>query len=156
MPLIGAFGRVINLSSAAQSPVDPEALAGRVRLSDDFTAYAQSKLALTMWSRSLALSLNGDGPAIIAVNPGSMLGTKMVKEGFGVAGGDIRVGAEILVRAALADEFEAASGLYFDNDKDRFASPHPDALDPQISLKIVRVIEAILVTTTQSGQIADA
>ncbi len=156
MPLIGASGRVINLSSAAQSPVDPEALAGRVRLSDDFTAYAQSKLALTMWSRSLALSLNGDGPAIIAVNPGSMLGTKMVKEGLGVAGGDIRIGAEILIRAALADEFAAASGLYFDNDKGRFASPHPDALDPQKSLEIVRVIEAILVTTTQSGQITDA
>lgn len=68
-------------------------------------AYAQSKLALTMWSRSLALSLNGDGPAIIAVNPGSLLGTKMVKEGFGMAGGDIGIGAEILVRAALEDEF---------------------------------------------------
>ena len=51
VPLLGASGRVINLSSAAQSPVDPEALAGRVRLSDG-AAYAQSKLALTMWSRS--------------------------------------------------------------------------------------------------------
>jgi len=43
-----------------------------------------------------------------------MLGSKMVKEGFGVAGGDLRVGAEILSRAALADEFAAASGRYFD------------------------------------------
>lgn len=40
LPLLGSSGRVINLSSAAQSPVDPEALVGRVRLSDDFTAYA--------------------------------------------------------------------------------------------------------------------
>jgi NAD(P)-dependent dehydrogenase (short-subunit alcohol dehydrogenase family) len=151
LPLIGASGRVINLSSAAQSPVDPEALAGRVKLSDDFGAYAQSKLALTMWSRSLAISLNGDGPAIIAVNPGSMLGTKMVKESFGVAGGDIEIGAAILVRAALADEFATASGLYFDNDKGQFASPHPDALDAQKSQEIVRAIEAILVATTQSG-----
>jgi len=149
LPLIETSGRVINLSSAAQSPVDPEALAGRVSLSDDYTAYAQSKLALTMWSRSLALSLNGDGPAIIAVNPGSLLGTKMVKEGFGMAGGDISIGAEILVRAALADEFAAASGQYFDNDIGQFASPHPDALDPQKCGEIVRVIEAILVTTTQ-------
>ena len=146
--LIGTSGRVINLSSAGQSPVDPEALAGRVSLSDDFTADAQSKLALTLWSRSLALSLKGDGPAIIAINPGSLLGTKMVKVGFGMAGGDIRIGAEILVRAALADEFAAASGRYFDNDKGRFASPHPDALNPQKSGEIVRVIEAILVATT--------
>ena len=148
LPLLGTSGRVINLSSAGQSPVDPAALAGRVRLSDDFTAYAQSKLALTMWSRSLALSLNGNGPAIIAVNPGSMLGTKMVKEGFGLAGGDIRIGAEILVRAALSDEFATGSGLYFDNDKGRFASPHPDAMDQNKTKGIVRVIEAVLAMIT--------
>ncbi|MCU7797192.1 MAG: SDR family NAD(P)-dependent oxidoreductase [Candidatus Thiodiazotropha sp. (ex Myrtea spinifera)] len=149
LPLIGASGRVINLSSAAQSPVNPEALAGRVRLSDDFAAYAQSKLALTMWSRSMAISLKDDGPAIIAVNPGSMLGTKMVKQAFGVAGGDIRIGAEILIRAALDDEFAAASGQYFDNDAGQFASPHPDALNQQKSEEIVRAIDAILSELTQ-------
>ena len=92
----------------------------------------------------MALSLEDDGPAIIAVNPGSMLGTKMVKQAFGVAGGDIRIGAEILTRAALADEFAAASGQYFDNDSGRFASPHPNVLDPRKSEEIVRVIEAVL------------
>jgi NAD(P)-dependent dehydrogenase (short-subunit alcohol dehydrogenase family) len=143
LPLLGASGRVINLSSAAQAPVDPEALTGRVRLSDG-VAYAQSKLALTMWSRSMALSLKDDGPAIIAVNPRSMLGSKMVKEAYGVSGGDLRIGAEILSRAALSDEFATASGKYFDNDVGQFASPHPDALDPQKTGEIVRVIEAVL------------
>jgi NAD(P)-dependent dehydrogenase (short-subunit alcohol dehydrogenase family) len=149
LPLLGSSGRVINLSSAAQSPVDPEALVGRVKLSDG-AAYAQSKLALTMWSRSMALSLKDDGLAFIAVNPGSMLGSKMVKQAFGVDGGDIRIGAEILSRAALADEFATASGQYFDNDSGQFASPHPDALNPQKSEEIVRVIEAVLVEITQS------
>ncbi|MGD9107445.1 MAG: SDR family NAD(P)-dependent oxidoreductase [Desulfobacterales bacterium] len=149
LPLLGSSGRVINLSSAAQSPVDPEALVGRVNLSDG-AAYAQSKLALTMWSRSMALSLKDDGLAFIAVNPGSMLGSKMVKQAFGVDGGDIRIGAEILSRAALADEFATASGQYFDNDSGQFASPHPDALNPQKSEEIVRVIEAVLVEITQS------
>ena len=143
LPLFGTSGRVVNVSSAAQSPVDPEALAGRIRLSDG-AAYAQSKLALTMWSRHLALSLKDDGPAIIAVNPGSLLGSKMVKQAFGVAGGDIRIGAEILRRAALDDEFAAASGQYFDNDSGQFASPHPHALDPRKSQEIVRVIETVL------------
>lgn len=152
VPLIGASGRVINLSSAAQSPVDPEALAGRVVLPDDFSAYAQSKLALTMWSRSMALSLEEEGPAIIAVNPGSLLGTKMVKEGFGVAGNDIRIGAEILVRAALSDEFGTASGRYFDNDMGQFTSPHPDALDTRKCEEIVRVIETVLASLAQSGE----
>ncbi|MBT8470814.1 MAG: SDR family NAD(P)-dependent oxidoreductase [Deltaproteobacteria bacterium] len=143
LPLLGTSGRVVNLSSAAQVPVDPNALAGRVSLSDG-AAYAQSKLALTMWSRSLALSLGEEGPAIIAVNPGSMLGSKMVKEAFGVPGGDIRIGADILARAALADEFAAASGKYFDNDSGRFAPPHPDGLDPRKAEAIVSAIETVL------------
>ncbi|WP_299411005.1 SDR family NAD(P)-dependent oxidoreductase [Acaryochloris sp. IP29b_bin.148] len=143
-PLMTPSGRIVNVSSAAQSPVNLEALTGRVQLTEDFTAYAQSKLALTMWSRRLALSPQGDGLTIIAVNPGSMLGSKMVKEGFGVAGGDLRIGADILTRAALADEFTAASGQYFDNDKGQFASPHTDALDPQKCQKVVDAMEAIL------------
>ena len=143
LPLLGSSARVVNLSSAAQSPVDPNAVAGQVRLADS-AAYAQSKLALTMWSRSLALALKDDGPAVIAVNPGSMLGSKMVKEAFGVAGGDIRIGAEILCRAALADEFAGASGQYYDNDSGQFAPPHPDALDAPKCAEIVRVIETVL------------
>lgn len=143
LPLFDASGRVVNLSSAAQSPVDTKALAGQVNLSDA-AAYAQSKLAITMWSRNMALALKDDGPVIIAVNPGSLLGSKMVKEAYGVAGGDIGIGAEILCQAALSDQFEAASGLYFDNDSGQFSSPHPDALDPQKSQAVVDTIDMIL------------
>jgi NAD(P)-dependent dehydrogenase (short-subunit alcohol dehydrogenase family) len=150
LPLIASAGRVINLSSAAQAQVNPEALVGRVRLSDGM-AYAQSKLAITMWSRRLALSLEDDGPAIIAVNPRSMLGSKMVKQAYGVAGGDLRIGAEILVRAAFSDEFAAASGKYFDNDIGQFTSPHPDALNSQKCELIVRTIESIVAEIEQRG-----
>ncbi|MFK8184224.1 MAG: SDR family NAD(P)-dependent oxidoreductase [Phormidesmis sp.] len=143
LPLIGPSGRVINLSSAAQSPVNLQALTGQIRLSDG-AAYAQSKLAITMWSRHLAQSLGTSGPTIVAVNPASMLGSKMVKEAYGVAGGDINIGADILTRAALSDEFSAASGQYYDNDSGRFACPHLDALNPTKSEAIVRAIEAQL------------
>lgn len=143
LPLMETSARVINLSSTAQAPVDLAALAGGRKL-DDMAAYAQSKLALTMWSRHLALVLGKDGPVVVAVNPGSMLGSKMVKEAFGVAGGDIGIGAKILVRAALSDEFSDASGSYFDNDAGRFAEPHPDALDPCKSAQVVQAIEALL------------
>ncbi len=143
LPLMSGEGRVVNLSSAAQSPVDLKALSGQVSLSDG-AAYAQSKLALTMWSRSVALALGDNGPAIIAVNPGSMLGSKMVKEAFGVAGGDIGIGADILCRAALDDAFATASGQYFDNDSGQFDAPHPDALDPRKCQEVVRQIEAVL------------
>ena len=91
----------------------------------------------------MALALGDNRPAIIAVNPGSMLGSKMVKEGFGVDGGDISIGAEILTRAALSEEFATASGQYFDNDSGKFAAPHRDALDAQKCEAIVGVIETL-------------
>ncbi len=149
LPLFDVAGRVINVSSAAQAPVDPEALAGRVSLSDG-VAYAQSKLALTMWSRHLALSRQGRGPVIVAVNPGSMLGSKMVKQAFGAAGRDLAIGADVLRRAALSDEFAPASGYYFDNDSGQFALPHPDALDERKTEEIVRSIESVLAGLTGS------
>ena len=147
LPLLPSDGRVINLSSAAQAPVDLKALAGERRLGDNET-YAQSKLALTMWSAALATELGNGGPAIVAVNPGSLLASKMVKEAYGIEGKDIGVGADILVRAALSGEFAAASGRYFDNDSGQFARPHPDALDEARNAEIVRAIEGVLAETT--------
>lgn len=149
MPLLGSESRVINLSSAAQAPVDLEALAGHVRLAD-MEAYAQSKLALTMWSRHLAGQLGDDGPAVIAVNPGSLLATNMVRDAFGVAGNDIGIGADILIRASLSDEFSDVSGSYYDNDSHQFAAPHPDALDDDKNRVLVARIESIIVTRLRS------
>ena len=152
LPLLRPGASVVNLSSAAQSPVNLEALAGRAKISDQLNAYAQSKLALTMWSRAMAHLHKERALVFVAVNPGSLLATKMVKEGFGMAGNDIQVGADILVRAALADEFANASGKYFDNDKGRFAPPHPDALDSRKSEKVVDTIEALLAEMRLPGQ----
>lgn len=150
LPLLGNKGRVINVSSAAQAPVNLEAFNGKGELSQE-AAYAQSKLALTMWSRSLALSLDEKGPTIIAVNPGSLLGSKMVKEAYGIEGGNIRIGADILVHAALSDEFDTVSGRYYDNDSRQFSSPHPDALDAEKSNNMISQIEAII--TSDRGEL---
>ena len=97
-----------------------------------------------MWSKSMADSLGDKGPTIIAVNPGSLLGSKMVKDAFGQEGKDIKIGADILTRAALSDEFAEASGKYFDNDSEQFASAHSDVLDSQKSNDIVSTIDTIL------------
>lgn len=143
LPLLGNGGRVVNLSSAAQAPLNPKDLAGPSNQSHGMV-YAQSKLALTMWNNHLAATLGSDGPVMIAVNPKSMLGSKMVKEAYGVDGADLRIGADILCRAALSDAFADASGQYFDNDIGRFSSPHPDALDPVKCERVVRVMEEVL------------
>ena len=144
LPLMNADSRVVNLSSAAQAPVNLLALSGEVQLGDDFQAYAQSKLAITSWSRSMALELGDNGPMIVSVNPSSYLGTKMVKEGFGMAGNDIGIGVDILRRAALEDEFAGASGKYYDNDAKRFNQPHPEALNEGKAKELVQTLDMLL------------
>lgn len=147
LPLMDGKGRILNLSSAAQAPVNISALRGQQRLSD-MDAYAQSKLAITMWSIDQARRLP-DGPLVLAINPGSLLASKMVKQGFGVEGNDLAIGAQILRRTALDDEF-AASGQYFDNDAGRFAHPHADALDPAKVKDVVETIEQMVASLTKA------
>lgn len=142
LPIMPEDGRVVNLSSAAQAPVDVAAMAGEGSL-DDMGAYSQSKLAITIWSQELAKQ-RPDGPVIVAVNPGSLLASKMVKEGFGIEGNDMQIGVDILCRAALDSAFESASGKYFDNDAGRFNQPHPAALDANHAMSVMAAIESLV------------
>jgi len=142
--LLGSSGRVINLSSAAQAPVNIAALQGKQALSD-MEAYAQSKLAITMWTRTLSQTMV-NAPLMIAVNPGSLLASKMVKEGFGVAGKDISIGADVLVRFATQEFAKDSSGLYFDNDSGRFSELHPAGLDESNTSALNSAMTALLKT----------
>ena len=142
LPIIPQAGRVVNLSSAAQAPVNLDAMAGNTRLAD-MDAYAQSKLAMTIWTREWAKDLP-DGPAMVAVNPGSLLASKMVKEGFGVAGSDLSIGADILIDAALGERFANASGAYFDNDSGAFADPNAAALDASHAAEVMDAIQSFV------------
>lgn len=140
VPIIADNGRIINLSSAAQAPVNIDAMKGIKKLSSG-EAYAQSKLAITMWSMALGKSLPSNGPISIAVNPASLLGSKMVKSAFGVSGGDINIGADILTRLSLDEEFTSKNGKYFDNDIGKFAAPHPDALNNQVTGEVLTAMQ---------------
>ncbi|PLS21195.1 SDR family NAD(P)-dependent oxidoreductase [Neptunicoccus cionae] len=144
LPIIPKDGRVVNLSSAAQAPVDVEALRGTVGLGHS-SAYAQSKLALTIWTQELAKA-HPQGPVFVAVNPGSLLASKMVKESYGISGNDLEIGADILRRAALSTEFAEASGHYFDNDSGRFALPHAAARDPRQVEQVMATIRELAST----------
>ena len=148
LPLFDATGRIVNLSSAAQASVDLDALTSPNAGELDGPVYAQSKLALTMWSIELANSLSNsrleNGPAVIPVNPASFLGSKLVKDAYGVDGNDLAIGADILCRAALSEEFANASGKYFDNDSGLFKDPHADALDPAKNRQLVTVLDQLL------------
>lgn len=149
IPLLGNTGRVINLSSAAQSAISPTELTQPSTLSDN-TVYAKSKLALTMWSIQMAHSLDTNGPIVVAVNPKSFLGSKMVEQAYGVVGGNVEIGADILVKAAISDEFADASGQYFDNDIGQFTSPHKDAVTPEKTANLIRTLEELSIKYEQA------
>ncbi len=149
-PMMSAQSRVINVASAAQAPLDPQELA-HISGASDGEVYAKSKLALIMWSRFIAHQFDnqskqsGNQPSVISVNPKSLLGSKMVKQAYGIQGGDLRVGADILCRAALSDEFADASGRYYDNDAQRFCEPHPAGQNlaqcEQLALVLDKIIQ---------------
>lgn len=133
--------RLINLSSAAQTPVSLKILTG-VEQSGHQNTYAQSKLALTIWSFHLAKSeptLN-----VIAVNPGSLLDTNMVREGFGRSWSPASKGADILYELALSDHYNGASGKYFDNDRGNFSQAHPDAYNQTKIDQLMQVTNDLL------------
>lgn len=143
LPILTDNGRIINLSSAAQTTINLEAMKGEHTISDAFQAYAQSKLAITVWTQELVRLLKST-QVMVAVNPGSMLASKMVKDGFGVQGNDLRIGADILIRAALSEEFASASGKYYDNDSKQFSPPHQDALDQRKRVNVMETLQEVI------------
>ncbi len=141
LPILSKKGRIVNLSSAAQASVDFSALKGETRLPHD-SAYAQSKLAISMWTMELAEEL-GDKAVVVSVNPKSFLGSKMVKEAYGRAGYDLSIGADILFRAAVTAEFADKTGTYYDNDFGKFSSLHPFALSKENRAELMKVMELV-------------
>lgn len=119
----GSDSRIINLSSAAQSKISYDAMLGKQSISIN-ESYAQSKLAITMWSNYLAKQVKSI--EVIAVNPGSLLNTKMANEAYGQHWSPAEKGSDILVDLALAEEHKGHNGDYFDNDSGAYASAHPD------------------------------
>ena len=143
LPLLkkSSEARVVNLSSAAQSSISFDALKGEENISVS-DAYAQSKLALTMWSFHMAQE--EPDLCIVPVNPGSLLNTKMVKEAFGNSWSPVDKGADILIALSISDEFEDASGKYFDNDRGAFGMTHRDAYNKTIIGELIEITNKIV------------
>jgi len=147
MPILkqGSVPRLINVSSAAQAPVSLEGLAGQSAFSEQ-ASYAQSKLALTMWSFYLAKA--EPNISVIAVNPGSLLNTNMVREAYGRYWSSADKGGNILHGLAVSDEYVGVTGKYFDNDKGEeigmFGDAHSDAYDHELNEKLIRSTKMIL------------
>ena len=61
-----------------------------------------------------------------------------------MAGNDLSIGAQILCKAALSDEFLQASGKYFDNDSQQFASPHNFALNTVNCQQVMEALQSVV------------
>lgn len=133
--------RIVNLSSAAQTTLSMEALRGERKLSQD-ASYAESKLALTMWSFDLAKrepNIN-----IVAVNPGSLLNTKMAHEAYGRSFNTLEKGVSIVYALAIDNRYEGTSGKYYDNDRGGFGMAHPDAYDQGEVTKLLHTTQDLI------------
>ncbi|MEM9848100.1 MAG: SDR family NAD(P)-dependent oxidoreductase [Bacteroidota bacterium] len=133
--------RIINLSSAAQSTVSKGFLTGTTQVSTQ-EAYAQSKLVLTMWSFDLAKRL--PDISVIAVNPGSLLNTRMVQEAYGRYWSSADKGANILYDLAVSQQYKVITGKYFDNDSGGFGTAHADAYQEKLVKQLVEITDEVL------------
>jgi NAD(P)-dependent dehydrogenase (short-subunit alcohol dehydrogenase family) len=132
--------RVVNVASAAQSPVDfadPMLERGY----DAMKAYSQSKLAQVMFTFELAERLSGTGVTVNALHPASLMDTKMVHDTFGYTMSTVEEGAEAVVRLAASQQLEGVTGRYFDGARE--ARANRQAYDPQARRRLWALSEEL-------------
>ena len=142
VPLLhsSAPARVVNVASAGQSSVnfdDPMLKRGY----DGMRAYAQSKLALIMFTFELAGQLEGTGVTANCLHPATLMGTKMVFEAFGSAASDVQEGADATVYLAASPELEEVTGRYFEGQRE--AQAKQQAYDPEARKRLEALSEEL-------------
>jgi NAD(P)-dependent dehydrogenase (short-subunit alcohol dehydrogenase family) len=108
-----APSRIVNVSSIGQHPIDFEDIMLEKNF-DPHQAYRQSKLALIMFTFTLAEKLKDFGITVNALHPGTYLDTKMVTEAGITPMGTAESGAKAEVYLAISPELNAIGGQYFD------------------------------------------
>src|SRR5918992_6387699 len=119
LPLLkgSAPARVVNVASAAQSPIDFSNLMLKCGY-DAMRAYSMSKLAQIMFTFELAERLSDTGVSVNALHPASLMDTKMVQDTFGYTMSTVEEGAEATVHLAASPELEGVTGRYFDGTRE--------------------------------------
>jgi len=96
----------------------------------------------------VGISFGHSNPSILAVNPGSLLNTRMVAEAYGQHWAPADKGANILYELAVSEEYKGLTGIYFDNDKGNpkgaFRPAHSDTYDDDLIEKLMDETNAIL------------
>jgi NAD(P)-dependent dehydrogenase (short-subunit alcohol dehydrogenase family) len=132
--------RIVNVASAGQSPISFDDVMLE-RGYDGMRAYAQSKLALVMFTFDLAEELEGTGLIANSLHPASLMDTKMVFETFGSASSSVREGTDATVRLAISPELRRVTGRYFDGQRE--ARADEQAYDPEARERLRRLSEEL-------------
>ncbi len=122
---------------------------GRVDLTDlvgaktwtAYGAYSNSKLANVLWTRALAKRLARTRITANALHPG-VIGTKLLRAGFGSGGGTPASGARTSVYLALDPSVAGVSGKYFVDCRETKAAAQ--ALDERLAEKFWAETERLL------------
>jgi NAD(P)-dependent dehydrogenase (short-subunit alcohol dehydrogenase family) len=134
-----AAARIVNVSSAAQTPLDFE----DVMLERGYTpgrAYAQSKLAQILFTFDLARELEGSGVRVNALHPATLMATTLVREAGFPARSTVEEGADAVMN--LITSTAVGSGGYYDGV--RPARADPQAYDAADRERLRRLTERLL------------
>lgn len=153
-----APARIVNLAS------EGEAL-GHIHSEDiqlehgwsPITSYGQAKLAVNMFTINLAHRLEDTGVTVNSLNPG-FIRSNLLRDMRGVAGlfrpimrifaSPPEVGADRIVRLAISSEYEGVTGVYVS--EDTIKAPNPEAQDPAMREKVIRISESSVVRWTET------
>ncbi|HWQ20411.1 MAG TPA: SDR family oxidoreductase [Methanotrichaceae archaeon] len=145
-----APSRIINVSSVAHmsARVDLTDLQGE-RYYDGYNAYALSKLALILFTYSLAEKLRGTGVTVNCLHPG-VINTKLLRAGFGPGGAGVEEGARTPVYLASSPDVENVTGKYF---KDRrIAQSSPLTMDEGLQERFWKLGEKLTGQSLGAGR----
>ena len=142
LPLIerSAPGRIVNVSSAGQMPIDFD----DVMLERSYSggqAYCQSKLALVMFTFDLAEELEGTGVTANCLHPGTYMPTNMVSRAGVEPVTPLEDGIAATMRLITSPELENVNGHYFDGTEE--SAPHPQAEDPEARARLRELSEEL-------------
>ena len=141
LPLLenGAPSRIINVASAAQTPIDfddPMMDSGY----SGGRAYGQSKLAQILFTVDLAEELGDRKITVTALHPATLMETDMVREAGIPPRATVSEGADAVMN--LLDAPTVESGAYFDGQRPR--TPNDQALNPEARQQLRTLAESLL------------
>lgn len=135
-PHLPADGRIVQVGSMGQAPLDLDDLDQARGTYDGVTAYLRSKLALVMST----IELGAAGIPVNVVHPAHLMPTTMVLESGFTPASTIDDGALPVLRAALDSTLSDVRGVYLD--RFTIAEPHPQAADPAARRAVVDWLDA--------------